>query len=243
LAPFSLKMRSAIRAFLRVPAYVRDLFRGRKAGVIGYIDGLNLGHATEHLDEPDLQLCDPIKLLRTGLKPTDSLVSANYYIAIPRHRGELVKNGWLVFIRALEQLGVRVVRGRFKKKKRTVSVSDPAVIPHGVKTHFKITLHEEKETDVNIAIDMIADAKDGKCDTMILVSGDSDFLPIVRYLLGIGIRVVVLAPPFQKVVDFRSLAQERPKELTVRQLDLEDIRASQLDDPVRLKGKRVRLFP
>jgi len=84
--------------------------RGRKADVIGYVDGLNMSHAIEHRDELDLQLCDPIKLLRAGWKPTDGLVSANYYAPTPRHREELVKNGWLAFIRALGQLGVRVIR-------------------------------------------------------------------------------------------------------------------------------------
>lgn len=39
---------------------------------------------------------------------------------------------------------------------------------------------EEKGTDVNIALRMLDDAYQGSCDRMVLVSGDSDLVPIVK---------------------------------------------------------------
>ena len=44
---------------------------------------------------------------------------------------------------------------------------------------------EEKQTDVNIAVSMIRDAALNKFDTGILVSGDTDFLPVFNAVLAI----------------------------------------------------------
>jgi hypothetical protein len=41
---------------------------------------------------------------------------------------------------------------------------------------------EEKKTDVNIAVQMIADAIAGKTDSIVLVSGDSDIQPAVEWI-------------------------------------------------------------
>jgi 6-hydroxy-3-succinoylpyridine 3-monooxygenase len=38
---------------------------------------------------------------------------------------------------------------------------------------------EEKRTDVNIAVQMLDDAYQDACDTLVLVSGDSDLVPAV----------------------------------------------------------------
>jgi len=235
-------MKSLFSLALRAYSYIESIFRRRPIRSRGYVDGLNLGHSTELLGDPDCQQCDPAKLIERCLEQEDALLAVNYYVAVARHLGESVKNNWLAFTKALEARGIRVVLGRFKKKKRTVFLPTPASNRTGGQTRHKISVYEEKETDVNIAIDMIADAKDGKCDKMFLISGDSDFLPVVRYLLDMGIKVVVIAPPHQKVVEFRALATQRPGELYVRQLDMRDIRLCQLADPIFINGKKICLF-
>jgi len=202
-----------------------------------YIDCMNLRYAIERLGGGQLHLYDPEKIARKGLKASDRLQQVNCYTAVAKHRGNDVKNSRLAFIRAIEELGHRVVRGRFKKKNRIVPV--PASLRESLdgRTHIRMAMHEEKETDVNIAIDMIGDAKDGKYTKMILVSGDSDFLPVVRRLLGLGIRVVVLAPPFQRVKEFRALAKQHPSKLSVFQLSEQDIQSCLLDDPENATAK------
>ena len=40
--------------------------------------------------------------------------------------------------------------------------------------------HEEKMTDVNIAVQLLFDAQDNLFDTAIIISGDSDLTPLVR---------------------------------------------------------------
>ena len=51
---------------------------------------------------------------------------------------------------------------------------------------------EEKRTDVNIAVHMIKDAVNDRCNRLIVISGDSDLVPTVR--------AVKLITPNKKVI-------------------------------------------
>lgn len=48
--------------------------------------------------------------------------------------------------------------------------------------HYSIIRPEEKKTDVNISIRMIADCVQDKTDVLILVSGDSDLVPPIEFI-------------------------------------------------------------
>jgi uncharacterized LabA/DUF88 family protein len=50
--------------------------------------------------------------------------------------------------------------------------------------------HREKGTDVALAVDALQVGLDGKIDVAVLVTGDADFVPLVRALNKQGIRVV-----------------------------------------------------
>ncbi len=56
--------------------------------------------------------------------------------------------------------------------------------------------HEEKQTDVNIALKMVSEAVLGHYDTAILVSGDTDMIPAINTIRGLalGKRIGVLFP-------------------------------------------------
>ncbi len=45
------------------------------------------------------------------------------------------------------------------------------------KTFFKL-----KEDDINLAVDVLSDAYEDKFDKMVLISGDRDFLPLIRQI-------------------------------------------------------------
>lgn len=49
---------------------------------------------------------------------------------------------------------------------------------------YAITKPEEKKTDVNISVRMIADCIEDKTDKLVLVSGDSDLVPPIDYILN-----------------------------------------------------------
>jgi uncharacterized LabA/DUF88 family protein len=72
---------------------------------------------------------------------------------------------------------VDVILGKFKTKRIECTV------PGCPKAGRRIFMTpEEKRTDVNIAIWMLHDAQQDLCDRMILVSGDSDLVPVIRMI-------------------------------------------------------------
>jgi uncharacterized LabA/DUF88 family protein len=73
------------------------------------------------------------------------------------------------FVACLEDLGIKIILGRFKEKK---------VFCTNCKT--QIIKHEEKETDVAIAIKIIELFHNDECDLQVIMSGDTDLAPAVR---------------------------------------------------------------
>jgi uncharacterized LabA/DUF88 family protein len=66
-------------------------------------------------------------------------------------------------------------------------------------------VHEEKETDVNIAVALLEDAVLDRYDTALLISADSDLCPAVRAMkrLRPEKRVVAAFPPRRQSGDLR----------------------------------------
>jgi uncharacterized LabA/DUF88 family protein len=74
-----------------------------------------------------------------------------------------------VFVDALRATGVEVQLHRFKKKEVWCKICKQ------LQTH-----HEEKETDVAIAVKLMQLLHLDACDTIVIVSGDTDLAPAVR---------------------------------------------------------------
>jgi len=72
------------------------------------------------------------------------------------------------YIKCLRETGVKVQLSRFKPK--TICCS------HG----GKITRHEEKETDVAIASKMFEVLFNDECNSVVLITGDTDLAPAVK---------------------------------------------------------------
>lgn len=67
----------------------------------------------------------------------------------------------------------------------------------------------EKGTDVALAVDALQTGLDGKIDIAVLVSGDGDFVPLVRVLNKQGIRVVAAYFEFTDRTGGKSFINER----------------------------------
>ena len=74
-----------------------------------------------------------------------------------------------MYVEALEASGVEVHVGRFKRK--------DVVCPS---CRRKTLRYEEKETDVSIALRAFEALHLDQCDTLVLVSGDTDLAPVIR---------------------------------------------------------------
>jgi uncharacterized LabA/DUF88 family protein len=137
--------------------------------VSAFIDGFNFYHAVHDLGQPHLKWVNLRSLVETFAPAPQYTISNIYYFsafatwrpgAYARHRQ---------FIAALRAAGVVTVMGRFKEKPRGCNACGRRWVDH-----------EEKETDVNIALHLLLKAHQDEYDRAFLISGDSDLAPAVR---------------------------------------------------------------
>lgn len=78
---------------------------------------------------------------------------------------------------------------------------------------YVINTYEEKETDVRIATQVVADAFKRNCDIAIVVSADSDMVPSIELAQEAGIVTYVYFPPTHYSSNLASLCNNRPIQL------------------------------
>lgn len=150
-----------------------------------YIDGFNVYHALEALQKPRLKWLDHWAVAKSYLTPTDTLVSVNFYTAVLTwERGKQARHK--DYIAALEAAGCRVILSRFAKVRKHCRPMDRYC-----------NRHEEKQTDVSIATDLIADGVEDRYDVAYLVTADSDQVPTIKTFRRLfpNKRLVLCAPP------------------------------------------------
>lgn len=160
-----------------------------------FIDGFNLYHSIAEFN-PDFKWLDLYSLCKSYLKPDETILHVFYFTSYnnwepgkaERHR---------VYIRALENSGVTVIFGKFKRVRRYCTSCG---------AHY--STHEEKQTDVNIAMAMLEGAFKNEYDKAVIVSGDSDLLPPIRRIHANfpKIRVGVIAPMGRRAKELKDTA-------------------------------------
>ncbi|MCW8197075.1 NYN domain-containing protein [Verminephrobacter aporrectodeae subsp. tuberculatae] len=99
--------------------------------------------------------------------------------------------------------------------------------------------YEEKMTDVNIAVQMLADAFDDRFDTALIISADSDLtMPVSKVLQRFPTKRVVIAEPPRR--HSTALCNNASGYFTIGEAKL---RASQFPDPVQRADGFVLLRP
>jgi uncharacterized LabA/DUF88 family protein len=154
--------------------------------VAAYFDGFNLYHALKALDGSHLRWLDLDILSHQLISPkSERLVFVKYFSAfadwMPEQRGRHIQ-----YVRALEAKGVQTIMGQFKVKDR-----------HCNKCRHRWKGHEEKETDVNIALHLLRDGMQKRIDKALLVTRDSDLKPAIEMTLSEcpNLEIEVVAPP------------------------------------------------
>lgn len=132
------------------------------------MDGFNLYHAVADLNRNELKWVDLRKLMECFIDPKVHIISDVFYFSAFAE--------WLIepakrhkaYVNALVSRGVTPILGRFKDKSLGCS-----------KCGHRWTGHEEKQTDVNLAISMVREAYRSRFDEAFLVSQDSDLAPVI----------------------------------------------------------------
>ena len=170
----------------------------RSKRVAVYVDGLNLHNGLIKSGLP--RWLDPVALGREVLQSGQKLVGVRYFTS-PLIKNKRERHQQDLYLQALEAQGAEIVLGRFYVYQ--------VLCPHCGRRR---TAAEEKQTDVNVAVRLLADAYRDMYDRAVLVSADSDLLPPVLEVprLFPGKTVVVGFPPGlmskelrQKVPSFR----------------------------------------
>lgn len=150
-----------------------------------YVDGFNLYHAVAVMNDPRLKWLNFYSLAESYLKPDETLVRVYFFTAVLkwnpekqiRHRN---------FIAAQEAVGVNVVEANFKK-----------VDKHCRAFGRWCKHYEEKQTDVAIATTLLEDAINGDVERAILITADSDQVPLARTMKRLfpDVQLTLSAPP------------------------------------------------
>lgn len=150
-----------------------------------YVDGFNLYHAVAVMNDDRLKWLNFWSLSKSMLKPGEVLEEVYFFTAIlkwePQKQGRH-KN----FIVAQEAKGVTIVESNFKRVKKKCPL-------HG----HTCPRYEEKQTDVAISTTILADAIKGRVDRVILITADSDQVPLARTMSELfpDIAMTLAAPP------------------------------------------------
>jgi uncharacterized LabA/DUF88 family protein len=164
----------------------------KKARVACFIDGFNLYHAVDNMRDDAGNALHHLKWLNLRslasafITPTTQSLERIYYFsayatwladAYGRHRA---------YTAALESVGVTLVLGKFKEKHRKCP-----------KCGGQWKGHEEKESDVNFAVELVKQAHLNGFDRALLITADSDLCPAIRLVResfpSLGLQV--LTPP------------------------------------------------
>lgn len=194
-----------------------------------YIDGFNLYHAIATLKEDDLKWINYWNLSLSLLKEGEILDEVNLFTAVLTWNYNKQKRH-VNFIRACEAVGVRVHNATFKRSFRECQESQRTC-----------RFFEEKQTDVAIAVKLVADALTGGFDRAILMTADSDQIPAARFVSQLPNRSLTLIfPPGRKKVarELGAVVADR------RELTSGHLRTCRLPRTVRNEaGKVVATMP
>lgn len=187
--------------------------------VMAYVDGFNLYFGLKQARFKRYYWLDVAALAGNLLKPGQQLAATHYFSARIRDNGRNAadQKRQSDYLEALALQGVQTQFGHYLQKNR-VCRSCGATWQD----------YEEKMTDVNVAIQVLADAFDDTFDVALVISGDSDLTTPIRRVRERfpSKRVIVAFPPGRHSSELKRHAHGY---LTIGE---DKLRASQLPDQI-----------
>jgi hypothetical protein len=167
------------------------------ASVIAYIDGFNLYHGLKDRFGHRYLWLDLVEVVRR-LRPKDSLVAVKYFTAAVRNdpQAQARQRDYISALSAQSGPLLQIVRGRYQAKHLSCH-----------RCGAMWTSYEEKETDVNIAVSLVADAAVGAAEIALLISADSDLCPAIRTARAVApaLGMVAVFPPRRNSFEVKAL--------------------------------------
>ncbi|HKF51504.1 MAG TPA: NYN domain-containing protein [Candidatus Acidoferrales bacterium] len=196
--------------------------------VVVFIDGFNLYHAIKaHPKYRPYKWLNLKKLASLYVHGSDTLEAVLYFTTLATWDTDKAQRH-KVYIRALENEGVTIVYGEFKRKQK-----------HCSRCQRDFWSFEEKQTDVNIALSLFQLAVADRYDKAVIISGDTDLLPAVKAVrstfpskhLGVVIPIGRASEDLKKQADFHYKMREH------------HLASSRFSDVIALKDKSLLKCP
>lgn len=206
-----------------------------------FIDGFNLYHAVHKLDKPHLKWFNMEQLVSNFVDTSIHELSDIFYFSAYADWLPDAKKRHVQFVEANKHFGVEPIMSQFKEKHRSCRNCGQSWIAH-----------EEKETDVKIAVSLVRNAFLDQFDEAFVVSRDSDLtsaVAVVRHQFPEK-NIKIISPPnaghskeMAKLVGKKKLAALKEvhlmRSLLPAQVSDEDgnivaVRPTQYDPPVSI---------
>lgn len=148
-----------------------------------YVDGFNFYFGLKSRNWRKYYWLDLVRFFQQFIKADQELLNVYYFTAVPKNQGKRDRQDLFFSANKVNPL-FKLIFGKYLEKK--VSFEGKSFLTF-----------EEKQTDVNIAVEMIRNVVQHKCDISILVSADSDLLPAINLIreLSPEHKVFVFFPP------------------------------------------------
>ena len=157
-----------------------------KQKVIVYIDGFNFYYGLRKNRWRKYYWLDFVKLFETFMRPNQELVAVKYFSARVDDVDKSLRQNALFQANQMNTK-FKLILGKYLKKKFKCK-----------NCNFQNDTFEEKESDVRIATQIVADAFRKNCDISIVVSADSDMIPAIELAMEENHPVFSYFPPFQR---------------------------------------------
>lgn len=154
--------------------------------VSAFVDGFNLYHALDDLKQNHLKWLNLRTLLENFAPPQTHDLREVYYFSAHADWMPDKRRRHKAYVYALRHAKVTPVMGNFKPRDMECLACGNTWVGH-----------EEKQSDVNLAVQLVRDAYKDTYDQALIVSGDSDLAPPIRLLREIfpEKKVKIVSPP------------------------------------------------
>ena len=193
-----------------------------------YIDGFNLYHSTLQHTHPDCRWLNLFELSKRLINPiTEEIQNVYYFSALTTWLPERAKKH-LLYIHALRTVGVIDILGKFSLRERKCPLCSSRYLAH-----------EEKKTDINIAVNLLCDAAADEFDTALILSGDSDLAPVTSKLRQLcpTKKIGIIVPKGQSAMHLKQNAD------FFKKIQVKDLKKSLLPQQVIYNGKTITAPP
>lgn len=170
-----------------------------KQRIIVYVDGFNFYYGLKDDSKwKRYYWLDVVGIFEKFMRPDQELIAVKYFSAC-LDDPEQNSRQYAFFQANKENPKFQQILGKYLKKE--ITFFNCGNIIH---------THEEKETDVRIATQIVADAYQKNCEISIIVSADSDMIPAIELAKQAGQRVFIYFPPNHYSSNLAAMANGKP---------------------------------